>query len=492
LEADAARPQLISSHTSAGNGDNPRRFIVIGAGPAGLTAAYKLQELGHTPTVLEKSSVVGGLSRTERYKGYRFDMGGHRFYSKSKNIQSLWSEWLGPDLLKRRRLSRIYYNGAYFDYPLKPLNALAGLGPMEGIKIVWSYLLWSAFPRRTEETFEDWVSNRFGKRLFETFFKCYTEKVWGISCKELRAEWAEQRIKQLSLGRAVANMFFTSRSPVRSLISEFHYPRLGPGMLWSRVRDLVEQRGGHVSVNTQIKAIRHDNWRVTSLLVECEGKVDQVTGSDFISSMPITELIKKLEPAPPGQLLDAANRLHYRDFLTVCLIVKKAHVFDDNWIYIHDPGVDVARIQNFKNWSPDMVPDSSRTSLGLEYFCQRGDQLWNRSDSDLIAQAGRELEQIGLARSTDVEDGCVFRIPCAYPVYDSQYRHFLELIKTYIRRFENLQSIGRNGLHRYNNQDHAMLTGIAAVRNAVCGEAIDLWSVNSDDEYLEEVRGVSR
>ena len=340
LEAAARQPKSASSRAVANIGLNPRRFVVIGAGPAGLTAAFKLLEAGHAPIVLEKSSDVGGLSRTECYKGYHFDMGGHRFYSKSKEVQALWLEWMGSELLKRQRLSRIYYNGEYFDYPLKPMNALAGLGIIEGFRIVWSYLLWTTFPRRAEETFEDWVSNRFGKHLFETFFKCYTEKVWGISCRELRAEWAEQRIKQLSLGKAVANMFFKSRHQIRSLISEFHYPRLGPGMLWNRVRELVEHRGAQVSLNARIVAIRHHQWRVTSVLVERDGKLDEVAGSDFISSMPITELIKKLDPAPPAPLIDAASRLRYRDFLTVCLIVNQARVFDDNWIYVHDPGVD--------------------------------------------------------------------------------------------------------------------------------------------------------
>ena len=474
---------------SAEAGENARQFVIVGAGPAGLTAAYKLTQAGHLPIVLERSSIVGGLSRTETYKGYHFDMGGHRFYTKSRDVQSLWEEWLGEDLLTRRRLSRIFYGGKFFDYPLKPMNAIAGLGPVEALRIALSYLKATVFPSRVEETFEQWVSNRFGKRLFEMFFKHYTEKVWGISCSELRAEWAEQRIKQLSLGSAVTNMLFAHAGKIRSLISEFHYPRLGPGMLWNRVRQLVEQSGGQVSLNTGIAAIRHDNWRVTSMITERDGQFEEVAGTDFITSMPVTELIKRLDPAPSGLLLDAAHRLRYRDFMTVCLIVNRPHVFDDNWIYIHDPGVNVARIQNFKNWSPDMVPDAGRTSLGLEYFCQDGDQIWNSSDADLVEMAASELERLGLARAADVEDGCVFRVPHAYPVYDSQYRQFLSSIKQYLGQFQNLQSIGRNGLHRYNNQDHAMLTGIAAVRNAVDGEAIDLWNINSDDEYLEEARG---
>lgn len=463
------------------------KYVVVGAGPAGLTAAYSLTQIGIQPTVVEKSELVGGLARTENYKGYRFDMGGHRFYTKSTQVQAIWQRLLGTNFLIRQRLSRIYYAGKFFDYPLKPFNAVAGLGVIEGVRILLSYLWWRVFPYRDETTFEHWVTNRFGKRLFEVFFKSYTEKVWGIPCSELSAEWAEQRIKQLSLHSAVAQMLFKRRNQVRSLIQHFHYPRLGPGMLWESMRSRIEDRGGSVRLNTRVEAIRRDDWHITSILTDCDGVREEVPGTHFVSSMPITQLIKRLDPPAPELVRAAAAELNYRDFLTVCLIVNRRQVFRDNWIYVHEPQVKVARIQNFKNWSPDMVPDQNKTSLGLEYFCQAGDALWNSSDATLIKQAASELSQIGLVKETEVEDGCVFRIPNAYPIYDSRYRQHLQIIKEFVCQFDNLQTIGRNGLHRYNNQDHAMLTGIGAVRNALFADSIDLWSVNADHDYLEEI-----
>jgi protoporphyrinogen oxidase len=464
-----------------------RDFVIIGAGPAGLTAAYTLSQLGHTPSLVEACHIVGGLARTENYKGYCFDLGGHRFYTKSAQVQAIWQRVLGDEFLIRPRLSRIYYRGKFFDYPLKPVNAVTGLGVVEGFKILASYFKWAAMPHRCETTFEHWVTNRFGKRLFEVFFKSYTEKVWGIPCSELSAEWAEQRIKQLSLLSAVAQIFLGNRSEVRSLVQQFHYPRQGPGMLWNRVRECVEQRGGRILLKTKTVAIRRKGWRVESLIVEHEGRQEEITGTDFISSMPITQLIKQMDPPPPALILRAADELRYRAFLTVCLIVDRAQVFDDNWIYVHEPRVRVARIQNFKNWSPEMVPDPSTTSLGLEYFCDEGDALWKSPDSELIDLGAHELSQIGLVDPSQVIDGCVFRVPKAYPVYDSRYTRFLSIMKEYLYQFENLQTIGRNGLHRYNNQDHAMLTGIAAARNALFGESIDLWNINAEHDYLEEI-----
>ena len=467
-----------------------RKFVVIGAGPAGLTAAHQLAELGHAPTVLEKARIVGGLARTEDYKGYYFDMGGHRFYTKSALVTEFWEKVLGDDFLKRPRLSRIFYNGKFFDYPLKPLNALVGLGMLESTRIVASYARWKALPYRSVDTFEKWVTNRFGRRLFEVFFKSYTEKVWGISCQELRAEWAAQRIKDLSLGTALRSMFFKSKNEVRTLIDEFHYPRLGPGMLWNRVKDEIEERGGTVYTNSTVSAIERRGDRVECVHVESHDGSESMTipGTDFISSMPVTELSIKLNPHLEPEIRSAAGRLHYRDFLPVCLVVNKRDVFPDNWIYVHDPAVQVARIQNYKNWSPDMVPNEDMSSLGLEYFCQAGDDLWNLPDSDLVELGKREIERIGLASAQSVEDGCVFRMAHAYPVYDAEYREFLDAIRDALGRFENLQTIGRNGLHRYNNQDHAMLTGMLAVENALDGCHHDLWRVNADEEYLEEVQ----
>ena len=463
-------------------------IVIIGAGPAGLTAAYELTKFNRRPIVLEKREFLGGLARTERYQDYYFDIGGHRFFTKVEEVNKMWHEVLGKDFLRRPRLSRIYFNGEFFDYPLKPLNALRGLGFFQSILIILSYLRWHLFPYRREDTFEQWVTNRFGKRLFLTFFKTYTEKVWGISCSELRAEWAAQRIKGLSLKTALLSMFLKPKETIKTLIQEFDYPRLGPGMMWSAVKDEVERRAGLVRLRCEVIRVHRTADRIDSVAIVCDGQMEVIKGTDFISSMPVTEFVNKLAPPPPPEVLQAAEKLAYRDFLTVCLIVNKPHLFPDNWIYVHDPDVKVGRIQNFKNWSPYMVPDLTKTSLGLEYFCTEGDALWNTPDADLIELAKREVDRIGVANSADVEDGCVVRVLKAYPVYESSHRDFLAIVREYVEGLENFQTIGRNGLHRYNNQDHAMLTAMLAVRNLVLGQQNDLWSVNTDEDYHEETR----
>jgi protoporphyrinogen oxidase len=465
-----------------------KQVVIIGAGPAGLTAAYELVKFEVPPIVIEKADKVGGLARTEDYKGFQFDMGGHRFFTKVEAVNRTWCEILGAQFLRRPRLSRIYYNRKFFDYPLKPLNALAGLGLWQSILIVLSYLRWRIRPYPNEDTFEQWVTNRFGRRLFRVFFKAYTEKVWGIPCSELKAEWAAQRIKDLSLKTALLSMFVKPKNTIKTLIDQFDYPQRGPGMMWNAVKAEVEKRGGSVRLNSNVAAIHRHATRIESVLVANNGHKEVIRGTDFISSMPITEFIKKLDPPPPAQILQAADKLKYRDFLTVCVIVNKSELFSDNWIYVHDPEVKVGRIQNFKNWSPFMVPDPTKSSLGLEYFCTEGDMLWNLSDAELIELGKRELDRIGLVSPVDVEDGCVFRVAKAYPIYDSEYRDYLEAVKTFVGGLENYQTIGRNGLHRYNNQDHAMVTGMLAVRNTILGEHNDLWSVNTDQEYLEEIK----
>ena len=462
--------------------------VVIGGGPAGLTAAHELIKLNRRPFVIEKHDKVGGLARTESYQGFHFDMGGHRFFTKAPEVDRMWREVLGDDFLRRPRLSRIYYDKTFFYYPLRLLNVLIGLGLWQSLLIVLSWVRWQLFPYQQEETFEQWVTNRFGRRLFRTFFKAYTEKVWGIPCSELKAEWAAQRIKDLSLKTALLSMVLKPKQTIKTLIEQFDYPRRGPGMMWNAVKDHIEQLGGVVRLDTDVIRIHRRGTRITSVAVSSNGQREMIVGMEFISSMPVTEFIQKLDPPPPPKVLEAAEKLTYRDFLTVCLIVDRPHLFPDNWIYVHDPEVKVGRIQNFKNWSPDMVPDHTKTSLGLEYFCTEGDTVWTMPDSDLIELGKREVEHIGLAPYEAIMDGCVFRVAKAYPVYDSGYRTYLAIVRNFMDTLKNCQTIGRNGLHRYNNQDHAMLTGMLAVRNQVLGEKHDLWSVNTDQVYHEEVR----
>ena len=467
-----------------------KKVIIIGAGPAGLTSAYELEKSGIKSTVLEKDTIVGGISRTVNYKEYRFDIGGHRFFTKVTAVENLWREILKEDFIRRNRVSRIYYNKKFFDYPLRASNALFGLGVWNSLIIFISYLKAQIFPEKPEKTFEQWVSNRFGKRLFLIFFKTYTEKVWGMSCREISAEWATQRIKGLSLISALKNALIKPQKTdknavIKTLIDAFDYPKHGPGMMWEKVSHLVEKGGSEVRLNADVKKIHWTDNYISAVEVSENGERQIIEGTDFISSMPVRELVRKLEPAAPEKVLDAASKLKYRDFLTVALVVNKANIFHDNWIYIHEPEVKVGRVQNFKNWSPDMVPDQNKTCLGLEYFCFEGDGLWTMSDKDLIDLGRKELDLLGLIQGADVEDGAVVRMPKAYPVYDSIYQEALKIIRNYLDPFKNLQLVGRNGMHKYNNQDHSMLTAMLAVKN-IQGANYDLWKVNADQEYHEK------
>jgi len=476
------------------NLDN-KEVIIIGGGPAGLTAAYQLSKLKQKSIVLEKDQVVGGISRTVNYKNYLFDIGGHRFFTKSKAADAMWKEVLSTDLLHRKRLSRIYYNKKFFFYPLRPLNALNGLGIWNSSMILLSYLYAHMSPYKNEDTFEQWVSNRFGKRLYNTFFKTYTEKVWGIPCSEIRAEWAAQRIKGLSLLSAIRNALIEQNrnrkggAVIKTLIESFDYPKLGPGMMWQTVATIVQNNGSKVWLGAQVESIIWDKERkrVEAVEVRVNGQKEIVQGTDFISSMPIRELIQKFTPTVPDEVLEAANNLNYRDFITVALIVNKPELFPDNWIYIHDPSVRLGRVQNFKNWSPYMVPDKNKTCLGLEYFCFEGDELWNMSDENLIELGKAELEKLGLVKASDVADGSVVRMPKAYPSYDSKYRDMVDIIRRFLDNVGNIQVVGRNGMHKYNNQDHSMITAMLAVEN-INGAEHDLWNVNVDQEYHEEHR----
>jgi protoporphyrinogen oxidase len=463
------------------------RVIIMGAGPAGLTAAYLLSKSQIATEVLERDDIVGGISRTATHGGYRFDIGGHRFFTKVSIVEDLWNEILGDDLILRQRLSRIYYRGKFFSYPLKPFNALAGLGLWETARCVSSYAYARIRPIAREDNFEAWICNRFGRRLFEIFFRTYTEKVWGMPCSEIEAEWAAQRIKGLSLATAIKNALLGETASgkqdvVKTLIDQFQYPRLGPGMMWERARDLSEARGAKVHLHTPVRRIRWDADGVSSI----ESDSVSFSGTDYISSIAMDELVAALEPAPPAEVLAAAKRLRYRDFLTVALVIDKPDLFPDNWVYVHDPTVKLGRIQNFGNWSPQMVPDPSTSCLGLEYFCHAGDELWNRADDDLLALGAREIAALGLLGGGKAVDGAIVRMPKAYPVYDAGYSTAVNVIREFVaERLPNLQLVGRNGMHRYNNQDHSMLTAMLAVKN-ITGSRYDLWRVNVDEEYQEE------
>lgn len=447
---------------------------IVGGGPAGLTAGYELVKRGITPIVLEKANLVGGISRTEMYKGYRFDIGGHRFFTKVPQVDRFWHEILDKEFIQVPRLSRIYYQGKFYNYPLSVANTLSNIGVSHSLLMVMSYLkakLKSGLKLTPEpETFEEWVTDRFGERLYRTFFKTYTEKVWGIPCNQIRADWAAQRINGMSLRRVAMNAVFGSQN-AKSLIKKFDYPILGPGMMWERTQELIEQKGGTVQLNTTVQRIERSGKRIERMTIERNGKTQQIEADAFISTMPVTALLHRLVPLPPPEVIAAAKGLKYRDFLIVALIVDRDDLFPDNWIYIHSPEFKVGRIQNFKNWSAAMVPEPGRTCLGMEYFCNEDEDLWSRSTEELIAIATQEAIALNIGvLPGDVRDGTVIRQPKAYPVYDGEYRQHLQVIQDYLETFENLQTVGRNGMHRYNNQDHSMLTAMLAVQNILGGQ----------------------
>jgi protoporphyrinogen oxidase len=459
---------------------------ILGAGPAGLTAAFELTRHGRAAVVFEAAPSVGGLARTVEYHGYLFDLGGHRFFTKTPEVEQIWRDVLGDDLLLRPRLSRILYQGRFFRYPLQPWDAVQNLGLVETLRCAASYLKALCFPTRPEEDFETYISNRFGRRLYERFFRAYTEKVWGLPCSEIRAEWAAQRIRGLDFGAILRNAFEfgaprTRRRVLRTLTSEFLYPRRGPGMMWERMSARLREAGVAIHLRTPVTRLEWDGRAITT--IRC-GSVSRRV-SHVISTIPLSALCFSLEPPPPEPVLSAARSLRYRDFVIVALIYKERELFRDNWIYIHDPNVRAGRIQNFKNWSPEMTPDSETTCLGVEYFCTEGDDVWGQKDNELVRFAAGECASLGIAPLERLVDGAVVRVRKAYPVYDARYADAVTELRKFLKTIRNLQVAGRNGMHRYNNQDHSMLSGILAARN-VMGADYDLWSVNADDEYLEE------
>jgi len=521
-----------------------RTVVIAGAGPAGLTAALELlRKSGCHPIVIEAGTQVGGISRTVNYRGNRMDLGGHRFFSKSDWVMNWWQQILpvaegqadgdpialayqgksrefqpgtpaardaGAVMLVRNRLSRIYYRRRFFDYPLKlNLATIANLGWLETALIGASYSKGQLFPRSQEVTLEDFFVNRFGRRLYETFFKDYTEKVWGVPCHEISAEWGAQRVKGLSVTKALAHAVASAvrksgdvaqKEVETSLIERFLYPRLGPGQMWEEVAAKVQALGGKVELQQEVVGLRRTGTTVTAVeVLDLVSRSKRLIPCDaFVSTMPLSLLMAQLQPED-GEVVRIASALPYRDFMTAGLVVKQmrapgsraqdpvASMPPDNWIYIQEPDVKIGRLQIFNNWSPDLVADPSTVSLGLEYFCREGDATWNMADPAFLSFAAGELEKIGLIRQQDVVDGTVVRVPKAYPAYFGEYRG-IGKVRECLDRFDNVYAIGRNGMHRYNNQDHSMLAASAAVDCIVSGsrDKTAIWSVNTEDDYHEE------
>ena len=506
-ESDPMTAPSESAATSRPDPSAPPQVVVIGAGPAGLTAAYELAKHDVTSTVLEADDMVGGISRTVERDGWRFDLGGHRFFTKVQPVDDLWHEILPQeDFLLRPRMSRIYYDGKFFDYPLKASNALSNLGLGEAALCVLSYFWARAVGGirklvgrpKVDDSLEDWITSRFGKRLYTHFFKTYNEKVWGVPASKLQADWAAQRIKNMSLWNAGINAVLDSlpdslsflkggkATDITSLIEEFQYPKHGPGMMWEVCRDKVEASGSKVLMETKAVKIRHVDDRAVAVVAEHGGVETEYPCTDVVSSMPMSQLLLAMDPPPPPDVLAAARDLRYRDFLTVALVVPDDGIFPDNWIYIHSPEVKVGRIQNFGSWSPYMVKEG-RTCLGFEYFVFEGDETWNMADDDLVALAKTELGKIGLVAAADVEAGYVVRVPKAYPFYDERYKANVKRMRDWLADCApNVHPVGRNGMHRYNNQDHSMYTAMLTVENIVAGTSYDVWEVNVEEEYHEE------
>lgn len=483
LDSKAAAP---TSPQVGGSGDDSQPVVVLGGGPAGLTAGYQLVKADRGVRVFEAEDQVGGIAMTVERDGYRFDLGGHRFFTKNQEVDDLWHEIMGDEFLKRPRQSRIYWNGKFLEYPLEGTDVIKKLGPVELMRAGFSYLKAALFNKKgNEKSLEEWVINRFGKRLYTLFFKSYTEKVWGVPCDQLGADWAAQRIKDLSfISAAKAAFFGDGGGKHKSLIKEFNYPRFGPGQMWEQMTDRINAQGGSVELESRITGLNIEGNRVAS--VQVNGK-ETIDSPYVISSLPLRNIVGLAGDSAPAEVVEAAQGLRYRDFLTVALVVDGKDLFPDNWIYIHEPDVEVGRIQNFRSWSPWMVPDQSKASVGLEYFCFEGDKLWDADDDDLVALATKELVQIGLVDKAErVDRGYVVRVPKAYPMYDENYAERVDVIKNWLAGIENLQQVGRNGLHRYNNSDHSMLSAMRAVDNFVLGHEHDIWEVNVESAYLEE------
>jgi protoporphyrinogen oxidase/putative flippase GtrA len=463
-------------------------LYILGAGPAGLAAAYQLTKQGKSVVVVERDSRVGGLAKSIEYQDFILDFGPHRFFTKVAPVLKLWDEVLGQDQVTVNRLTRIYYGGKYFGYPLKATEVLRAVGPIESAKIIASYIKAQLFPLRNPRNFAEWVKGKFGRRLFEIFFEGYTQKLWGIPCTEISADWAAQRIKGLSLLKAAKNALLGNDGKVKTLIDQFQFPRLGSGQLYEKIADYLHEHNQPVLVNTEVVEIHHDNFQVTHVTLKNRhtGEERKVNCSGVISSIPISLLVQQITSPPPRQVIEAAKSLKFRNTILVYLIVEGRNLFPDNWLYINEPSVEFGRVTNFANWSPDMLPNQHQTPLCCEYWCNFGEPMWQQSEPELLARAEQELKKIGLLHNEKVSGGFVVRLPRTYPIYAGNYKTALADIQSYLKQFANLQLVGRYGAFKYNNQDHSLLMGILAAENVLEPGKHDLWSVNSDSEYQEE------
>ena len=463
-------------------------IVIVGGGPSGLAAAHEATKHDARVTVLEKLDRVGGLARTLDFEGSKFDIGPHRFFTTNREVQSLFVETVGNALIQVPRLTRIFYNNKYFDYPLTPLNALFGVGVMSSAAIFASYM--AARTRtmlhpKAPVNFEDWIVDRFGRRLYQTFFKTYTEKVWGIPCTQIGADWAGQRIKGLSLSSAVINAVFKPKSKViKTLVDEFIYPRDGAGQLYEKMATIVEARGSQVTLNSDVRSIRRDGNRVCAIIVDQQGTLTAVEGRKFLVSAPLTDIVEMMNPAAPPEVLDACRSLRYRNHVGVNLLIEGSP-FPDNWIYIHSKEVGMARISNYANFSPAMASRPGLSPMTIEYFTSPGDGVWEAPDAELRERVIAELEHMRIVRRDQVLGSFVVRSDKAYPVIEIGYERHIAVIKAWLDGFENLLPIGRSGMFKYNNQDHAMYTGILAARTVLGIGQFDPWLVNIDAEYHE-------
>jgi protoporphyrinogen oxidase/putative flippase GtrA len=465
-------------------------IYILGGGPAGLASAYTLVKKGYPVVVVERDQRVGGLAKSITYQDFILDFGPHRFFTKLSPVLKLWDEVLGEDQVTVDRLTRIFYGGKYFSYPLKGRQVLLALGWAETLKIITSYFWARIFPIENPNNFAEWVKNKFGKRLFEIFFQSYTEKLWGIPCTEISADWAAQRIKGLSLMQAAKNALFGNDGKVKTLIDQFQFPRLGSGQLYDKIADFLIAHDQQVLLNTEVVKIHQNNYHVQQITLRDRqtGEEKTVDCSGVISSIPITHLLQQIETPAPPTVLEAAQSLKFRNTVLVYLMVESGKLFPDNWLYINEPSVELGRVTNFANWSPAMLPNNYQTPLCCEYWCNFDEPMWQMSEAELMAKAEEELRRVKLLHHEKISSGFVVRLPRTYPIYAGDYKHSLNLIQTYLEHFTNLQLVGRYGAFKYNNQDHSLLMGILAAENVITPGKHDLWSVNSDSEYAEEAK----